>query len=159
MDRLRRPAKSRDSAPPHLKETTVTDSTRASWATSIQTNTLFVDDLGSAKRFYVDVFELPIVYEDSEAVTLKLGPTLINLLVTRAAPELIEPARVAAAEAGARMMFTIQVPDVDAATADLKARGVTFLNGPIDRPWGVRTAAFSDPAGHIWEIAAPLRHA
>jgi uncharacterized glyoxalase superfamily protein PhnB len=33
------------------------------------------------------------------------------------------------------------------------ARGVKLLNGPIDRPWGPRTASFMDPAGHIWEIA------
>jgi uncharacterized glyoxalase superfamily protein PhnB len=37
--------------------------------------------------------------------------------------------------------------------AQLTARGVTLLNGPMDRPWGVRTASFSDPGGHIWEIA------
>jgi uncharacterized glyoxalase superfamily protein PhnB len=24
----------------------------------------------------------------------------------------------------------------------------------MDRPWGIRTAAFRDPGGHIWEIAA-----
>jgi uncharacterized glyoxalase superfamily protein PhnB len=37
--------------------------------------------------------------------------------------------------------------------AELASRGVTLLNGPIDRPWGIRTACFQDPAGHIWEIA------
>jgi lactoylglutathione lyase len=30
---------------------------------------------------------------------------------------------------------------------------VQLLNGPMDRPWGVRTASFRDPGGHIWEIA------
>jgi uncharacterized glyoxalase superfamily protein PhnB len=30
---------------------------------------------------------------------------------------------------------------------------VKLLNGPMDRPWGIRTAAFADPAGHVWEIA------
>ena len=25
--------------------------------------------------------------------------------------------------------------------------------GPVDRPWGIRTASFRDPGGHIWEIA------
>ena len=25
--------------------------------------------------------------------------------------------------------------------------------GPMDRPWGIRTASFRDPGGHIWEIA------
>jgi catechol 2,3-dioxygenase-like lactoylglutathione lyase family enzyme len=31
--------------------------------------------------------------------------------------------------------------------------GVELLNGPMDRPWGNRTASFRDPGGHIWEIA------
>jgi catechol 2,3-dioxygenase-like lactoylglutathione lyase family enzyme len=30
---------------------------------------------------------------------------------------------------------------------------VELLNGPIDREWGVRTAAFADPDGHVWEVA------
>jgi uncharacterized glyoxalase superfamily protein PhnB len=51
------------------------------------------------------------------------------------------------------MVFTLQVDDVDAKCAELAARGVTLLNGPMDRPWGIRTASFADPAGHIWEIA------
>src|SRR5206468_12511116 len=32
----------------------------------------------------------------------------------------------------------------------------SLLNGPIDRPWGMRTAAFADPDGHIWEVAAKI---
>ena len=40
--------------------------------------------------------------------------------------------------------------------AELAARGVTLLNGPMDRPWGIRTASFTDPSGHIWEIAGDL---
>jgi uncharacterized glyoxalase superfamily protein PhnB len=35
----------------------------------------------------------------------------------------------------------------------LGERGAELLNGPVDRPWGVRTASFRDPGGHIWEIA------
>jgi catechol 2,3-dioxygenase-like lactoylglutathione lyase family enzyme len=81
------------------------------------------------------------------------GNTLINLLKVEEAPELIGPARVASPDAGARFQFTIGVDDVDAIVAQLTARGVTLLNGPMDRPWGIRTAAFRDPAGHIWEIA------
>jgi hypothetical protein len=37
--------------------------------------------------------------------------------------------------------------------ADLTRRGGKLLNGPMDRPWGIRTAAFQDPGRHIWEIA------
>jgi len=69
------------------------------------------------------------------------------------ASELIAPAVVASPDAGARFQFTIPVDDVDAVCADLRGRGVELLNGPMDRPWGIRTAAFRDPAGYIWEIA------
>jgi lactoylglutathione lyase len=33
---------------------------------------------------------------------------------------------------------------------------VELLNGPLNRPWGVRTASFTDPGGHIWEVAQEL---
>jgi uncharacterized glyoxalase superfamily protein PhnB len=51
------------------------------------------------------------------------------------------------------VQFTLEVDDVDATCAMLTARGVELLNGPMDRPWGIRTASFMDPAGHIWEVA------
>jgi hypothetical protein len=35
--------------------------------------------------------------------------------------------------------------------AVLRERGVV-LHGPVDRPWGMRTANFVDPAGHGWEV-------
>ncbi len=60
---------------------------------------------------------------------------------------------MASREAGSRVVFSIQVDDVDAMCAELTAHGVALLNGPLDRPWGIRTASFSDPGGHIWEIA------
>ncbi len=65
----------------------------------------------------------------------------------------VAPAEVAGRGEGARFVFTIEVDDVDGMCAELAARGVTLLNGPMDRPWGVRTASFVDPAGYIWEIA------
>ena len=83
----------------------------------------------------------------------KFGNTLINLLKITAAEKLIEPAKVASREAGSRFVFTIEVKDVDAMCAELTERGVDLLNGPMDRPWGVRTASFIDPGGHVWEIA------
>jgi uncharacterized glyoxalase superfamily protein PhnB len=64
--------------------------------------------------------------------------------------------RVASPSAGSRFLLTIWVDDVDAACAELANRGVELLNGPVDRPWGLRTASFTDPAGHIWELAQDL---
>jgi catechol 2,3-dioxygenase-like lactoylglutathione lyase family enzyme len=115
--------------------------------------TLFVDDLAAAKEFYARAFALPVHFEDEASAVFRFGETLINLLKTDEAHELIEPATVAPADAGSRMQLTIDVDDVDATCAELASRGVKLLNGPMDRPWGRRTAAFADPAGHIWEVA------
>ncbi len=124
-----------------------------SWPSGISAITLFVEDLGAAKRFYREVFGLPVAFEDNDSAVFDFGNTIINLLKTTAAGELIGPAVVARREAGSRLQFTIEVDDVDATCAELEKRGVELLNGPMDRPWGVRTASFSDPGGHIWEIA------
>jgi catechol 2,3-dioxygenase-like lactoylglutathione lyase family enzyme len=123
------------------------------WPNPIHAITLFVDDLAEAREFYQRVFGLPIHFEDPHSAVFNFGNVLINLLAVTEAPELIAPAPVAGAEAGSRMQFTIDVDDVDATCAELRSRGVVLLNGPMDRPWGIRTAAFADPAGHIWEIA------
>lgn len=127
----------------------------APWPKGISAITLFVEDIDAIKRFYSSVFELPIVFQDDVSAVYRFGSTLVNLLAASEGAELIEPARVGGPDAGARFQFTITVDDVDTLCALLTARGVELLNGPIDRPWGVRTACFADPAGHVWEIAMP----
>ena len=124
-----------------------------SWPKGISNITLFVEDLPATKQFYQEVFGLPIHFEDPDSAVFNFGNTLINLLKVTEAPDLIGPAKVAGPDAGTRFQFTIDVDDVDAMCAELAKRGVELLNGPIDRPWGIRTASFRDPAGHIWEIA------
>ena len=124
-----------------------------SWPGGIVAITLFVEDLGAAKQFYEDVFGLTIHYEDENSAVFKFGTTLVNLLSRDAAPELVAPAAVADPDAGVRFQFTLEVDDVDATAAELVERGAELLNGPMDRPWGIRTASFRDPGGHIWEIA------
>jgi catechol 2,3-dioxygenase-like lactoylglutathione lyase family enzyme len=126
---------------------------RTSWAQGIYAVTLFAKDLETTKGFYQKVFGLPVAFEDANSVVFKFGETLINLLKITEALELVTPATVASQEAGSRFVFTISVADVDAICAELKGRGVELLNGPMDRPWGIRTASFQDPAGYIWEIA------
>jgi len=125
----------------------------AGWPKGIDAITLFAEDLEATRDFYSHVFGLPVKFEDEASAVFDFGNVLINLLRTSAAPELITPAPIAPPETGARMQFTIEVDDVDALCEELTRRGVTLLNGPMDRPWGIRTASFRDPAGHIWEIA------
>lgn len=123
------------------------------WARGIAAITLFVDDLATAKEFYSRVFALPVHFEDAESAVFRFGGVLVNLLSASAVPELIAPAEIGQPGNGNRFQLTIEVEDVDAVCAELASRGVSLLNGPIDRPWGVRTASFQDPDGHIWELA------
>ena len=118
--------------------------------------TLFVEDLDSSTAFYRDVLGLQAVYQDEDSTVFDFGNTAINLLQASAAPELIDPAPVAPPDAGARMQLTAWVEDMDTVCDLLQSRGVQLLNEPIDRPWGKRTAAFTDPAGTVWEIAQDI---
>ncbi|MEO8541231.1 MAG: VOC family protein [bacterium] len=124
------------------------------WPGPIFAITLFAEDLDAMRGFYQDVFELPVFFQDDNSAVFKFGDTLINILRVSEAPGLIAPAPVAAPGAGSRFQFTLSVDDVDEMCAKLVARGASLLNGPMDRPWGPRTASFQDPAGHIWEIAS-----
>jgi catechol 2,3-dioxygenase-like lactoylglutathione lyase family enzyme len=123
------------------------------WPTGISAITLFVEDLAATKQFYQDVFGLPVHYEDEVSAVFNFGNTLINLLNVSEAPGLIGPAPVGGPDAGARAQLTITVDDVDATCGKIKEHGAELINGPMDRPWGIRTACFRDPGGHVWEIA------
>ena len=127
--------------------------TETPWPKSLSTITLFVEDLAATRQFYLDVFGLPVHYEDTDSAVFDFGNTLVNLLQVSEAPELVEPVMVGGLDSGPRALLTVAVDDVDEACATVRAAGVELLNGPVDRPWGVRTAAFRDPAGHVWEIA------
>ncbi|MFD5124540.1 VOC family protein [Streptomyces sp. NPDC058385] len=123
------------------------------WPGGITAIALFTEDLEATKAFYREVFDLPVDFENANSAVFRFGDTLINLLKSAEAPGLIAPASVGAPDAGPRLQLTLTVGDVDATCERLAARGVKLLNGPMDRPWGIRTASFRDPGGHIWEIA------
>jgi catechol 2,3-dioxygenase-like lactoylglutathione lyase family enzyme len=123
---------------------------------TIEVVTLFVDNIDIARSFYQKVFAPEVVYQDDVSAVLKFSGAMINLLKVSEAAQLVEPSAVAAPGTGARVLLTIRVEDVDAVCAQLRSQGVALLNGPIDRPWGRRTAAFADPSGHVWEVAQEL---
>jgi catechol 2,3-dioxygenase-like lactoylglutathione lyase family enzyme len=118
--------------------------------------TLFVEDPQRSKSFYERVFDLPVHFEDEASAAFRFDNMIVNLLKVSAAHDLIDPGTVASPESGSRFQLTIGVDDADAVCAELASRGVTLLNGPVNREWGMRTASFADPDGHIWEVAQRL---
>ena len=123
---------------------------------SVGAITMFIEDTQRSKAFYERVFDAKAVYEDENAVAFQFQNMVVNLLRVEAAHELIEPATVGDTGTHSRFQLSIGVEDTDAVCKQLAAVGVELLNGPIDREWGLRTAAFQDPDGHIWEIAGKI---
>jgi predicted enzyme related to lactoylglutathione lyase len=123
---------------------------------SVAAITVFVEDLAACREFYGAVFGVDPIFSDDVSTAYRFGATVLNLLRTTAADELVAPA-TPGAPGGPRSVLSIAVDDVDATAALLAQRGVTLLNGPMDRPWGIRTASFVDPAGQVWELAGPKK--
>jgi catechol 2,3-dioxygenase-like lactoylglutathione lyase family enzyme len=117
---------------------------------------LFVENLETAKSFYEAIFGVEVVFEDETSVCVKFDQLFVNLLLSSAARQQVEPAPVAGRDSGSRFQLSIWVDDVDAACAAVEERGVKLLTGPVDREWGMRVATFIDPDRHSWELAQDL---
>ena len=113
--------------------------------------TLFITDKSASAAFYRALLDSEPIHEDEDSLVFRCGRVMVNLLLAKAVPELIDPALPS--EAGSTAVYTIPCKDVDARVQMLTEAGLTALNGPVDRPWGIRTASYQDPAGHIWELA------
>lgn len=123
---------------------------------AIEVITIFVGDLSASRAFYDKVFGWTVVYEDDASAVMKLQNVMINMLKCSKASELIAPLAPRTDNAGTNALLTIRVDNVDEICSDLRKHEVPLLNGPMDRPWGRRTAAFSDPDGNVWEVAQVL---
>jgi len=58
--------------------------------------------------------------------------------------------------AGKGVVVDFVVPDVDDAYLCLLSLGVRFVEPPTDKPWGLRTASFLDPAGYTLTVTSYL---
>ena len=94
------------------------------WPTGIAAITLFVDDLKATTEFYRTVFGPEVHFKDDVSAVFKFGNTLVNLLPTSAAHELIAPVPGGGPDAGARLL-TIPVEDLDATCAATSGRSRT----------------------------------
>jgi uncharacterized glyoxalase superfamily protein PhnB len=63
---------------------------------------------------------------------------------------------VADPRSGTTVQLAFSVDDADAFCTELSERGVSIVYGPVDRPWGVRNAAFADLDGHVWQFGSDI---
>jgi catechol 2,3-dioxygenase-like lactoylglutathione lyase family enzyme len=124
----------------------------------IEAVVLFVRDLAGCTAFYRDTFKLPFQGSDADSATFLLQDGLYLILLAPSGTKDLLGAGGddVAAAGGPRALLAVSVADVDAAYAELTAKGVTFVRPPTDRRWGLRTAHFTDPEGNLWEINRPI---
>jgi catechol 2,3-dioxygenase-like lactoylglutathione lyase family enzyme len=58
------------------------------------------------------------------------------------------------ADQGRPFHVELEVPDLDAAAAELRGLGIA-CDGPTDRHWGERDVLVEDPDGNLLEFAVP----
>jgi catechol 2,3-dioxygenase-like lactoylglutathione lyase family enzyme len=115
---------------------------------------LFTTDLARLLTFYEDVLGCPRcgAFPGLNIVFVNVGSTAIEIV------EIAGPAGEPATGGWAHL--ALEVPDVDAACAELSALGVSFHVPPKDFPDdapSVRIAFFRDPDGNVLELVQPLR--
>lgn len=115
--------------------------------------TLGVSDLDRSKRFYTDVLGWKPFQDTGGIVMYKLNGMILSLYGQH---ELMEDAQVKDDGKGSRFTLAqcLRSPEeVDALFADLKEHGVTITKEPVKVFWGGYSGYFTDPDGHLWEIA------
>lgn len=113
---------------------------------------LLVDDLDRSVAFYTQVLGLRLGHRSGDYAQLDTGTTRLGLYTRTAMAQVVGfPLHKPHPEApGCELGF--KVPDVDAAFAELTARGAAAATPPTSRSWGQRTAYVRDPDGHLIEL-------
>jgi catechol 2,3-dioxygenase-like lactoylglutathione lyase family enzyme len=119
--------------------------------------TLFVEDPLRSKQFYEGIFDVVGVDEGHGTVIFGLDNVFLRLLRRdEAESEMLGQVSVADPRSGTSVQLAFSVDDAEAFCTELSERGVSIAYGPVDRPWGVRNAAFADPDGHVWQFGSEI---
>ena len=106
---------------------------------------IFVRDWRGALEFYSKTLGMPVAYANEAMGWAQLGAEGGNLALER-----IDPTNPESHELLARFLgVSLEVADIAATYAELRARGVEFLAPPEKQPWGGTLAHLRDPEGNV----------
>lgn len=113
---------------------------------------LVTDQYNKSRDFYTQTlgFSLEREVATEEFCQFKLENCYLAVY-GRAYFEKLFPAGTLKQSGGAVYSFPDST-DIDADYLALKNKGVAFIKEPTTQPWGQRTAYFTDPDGHLWEL-------
>lgn len=114
---------------------------------------IYHEDMESARQFYEDILELEIREVTYDwLVGYWISDRHEMTLCISSSPE----ERAMWGAGGKGVVIDFVVSNVDETYQLLLKRGVEFVEPPIDKPWGLRTATFLDPAGYTLTITSYL---
>jgi catechol 2,3-dioxygenase-like lactoylglutathione lyase family enzyme len=96
------------------------------------------EDIARAKRFYSEILELEIETEGESDMEFRCGQVTLDIF---------DPSSIGQPFAPSPAGLALRVPDVDAARAELEAKGVVFDGDTIETSV-CRQAWFKDPDGN-----------
>ena len=99
---------------------------------------VFTQDIQRAKRFYTETLGLEIETEGESDMELRCGQVTLDVF---------DPSSIGQPFAPSPAGLALRVPDVDAARAELEAKGVAF-DGETIQTGVCRMAFFKDPDGN-----------
>lgn len=113
---------------------------------------LITDDYDKSFLFYKNTLGFTVEREVREEEFCQFSLSNCNLAIYgRAHAQKLLGSHQLSMSGGAIYSFP-NSDDIDADYEKLKNKGVSFLGQPTTQPWGQRTAYFTDPDGHIWEL-------
>ena len=112
-------------------------------------------DLAEAERFYAEALALTLTAKAANQLVFDLAGTEFHVF------QCAEPAPEHRHAAVAATVCVFEVPSIDAAMAELRAKGVVFIHQrPAENALtGARYAAFRAPGGNVHEIMERRRGA
>lgn len=111
---------------------------------------IFVSDIEKAKNWYSDILGMKLVkeYPEFKCVLMKLGD--IEFDIGTPGPEWGDGWNTV--KVGGRTPIFFETRNLIKTVAELKQKGVKFIEEPQKRPWGEYKAVFADPDGNEFNL-------
>lgn len=115
--------------------------------------TLGVADLETSRAFYERIGWRPSIAQEGVAFYQMQGAALALFGLADLAEDQGRPAAELGAGAASYAQNFATRDEVDAAYATALAAGAAAIKAPRDTAWGGYAGYWSDPDGHVWELA------
>ncbi len=122
---------------------------------------LYVDDPEAALGFYRDVLGFEVLLDVDQGggmrwITVAPPGAETSIVLTPVTAGVSDEDGATLADLLAKGVLAgvvLETDDLDAAFERIAASGADIMQEPMDQPWGVRDAAFRDPAGNHLRIS------